>query len=211
MKKIKVAVFDDNDIHREGLKLLIDAEPKMECVGTFADCSSLMDNIHNCMPNVVLMDIEMPNVSGIEGLLIIRKYFPRIKVIMQTVFENNDKVIACMCAGANGYVLKRHLAGIIEAIIEVNDGGAPMSPSVARHVLDLILPQASKENERVDLSTREVEILKLLSVGHSYKIIAGTLNISYSTVNTHTKHIYEKLKVHSGVDAVMKAIEKRII
>lgn len=212
MEKIRVAVFDDNDLFRDGLQMLIDLEPNMCCVGAFPDCTNVVEHVRKIMPDVILMDIEMPNVGGIEGVLLIKKYYPKIKVIMQTVFENNEKVVASMCAGADGYLLKKTSPEkLVEGIMQVCDGGVPMSPALAWQVLQLIDPKSKIENVKLDLSARELEILKLLSHGHSYKMIANKLDVSYSTINSHTKHIYEKLQVHSVVDAVMKAVQKKII
>ena len=211
--KIKIAVFDDNKSLRNGLQLLINSSEKMKCVGVFENCLHVIDNITSCNPDVVLMDIDMPYINGIEAIKIIRKKFPELKIVMQTVFEDDDKIFASICAGADGYILKKTSPQkLIESILEVNEGGAPMTPSVARQVLRLF-NQTGKvpSGEKFNLSEREQEILSLLVQGHSYKMIAEQCFISYSTVNTHVKHIYEKLQVHSVVEAVTKAIEHKIV
>ena len=211
--EIKVAVFDDNKTRRNGLQLLIDSTEGMKCVGTFEDCSNVLNNVNVSQPDVVLMDIDMPIVNGIEGVKLIRENYSDIKILMQTVFEEDEKIFASICAGADGYILKKTSPiKLIDSINEVMAGGAPMTPSIARQVLHLFNKQNQKSgNSLFDLSTRELEILSLLVKGLSYKMIAEKCFISYSTVNTHIKHIYEKLHVHSVVEAVSKAISQRIV
>lgn len=213
MEIIQVAIFDDNTNRRNGLALLINATEGMACVGTFPDCREVMLNIGKCKPHVVLMDIDMPNVNGIEGLKLIRQHFPSIHILMQTVFDDDEKIFDAICAGADGYILKKaHPSKLIDGIIEVMQGGAPMSPSVARQVLNLFnnKRQAPKGNE-FNLSERETEILSLLVKGMSYKKIADVCNISSATVNSHIQNIYEKLHVHSATEAVSKAIHSKLV
>lgn len=211
--KIKVAVFDDNKTRREGLLMLLGKKERMECVGAFEDCRDVLKNIETCKPDVVLMDIDMPNVNGIEGLMLIRKHFPEIKILMQTVFDEDDKIFASICAGADGYILKKATpAKLIESIIDVTEGGAPMTPSVARQVLRLFSSQNRKiAPTNFELTVRELEILSHLVQGLSYKMIADKCFISYFTVNNHIKHIYEKLHVNSVVEAVTKAIDQKLV
>lgn len=212
MKKIKVSIFDDNATRRKGLSILINSVEGMECIAEYADCSNVLQHVSNTTPDVILMDIDMPNVNGIEGVKEIRSKFSDIKIIMQTVFEDDDKIFAAICAGADGYILKKTAPSkLLDGIIEVMQGGAPMSPSIANQVLKLFKHQNKKEVIHIDLSTREQEILALLVQGLSYKMIGEKCNISYSTVNTHIKHIYEKLHVNSAVEAVTKAIENRMV
>jgi DNA-binding NarL/FixJ family response regulator len=210
---IKVAVFDDNKPRRELLQMLLNSTTGMECTGAFEDCRNVIKNILDNVPDVVLMDIDMPHVNGIEGLQLIRKQFPQIKILMQTVFEDDDKIFSAICAGADGYILKKTPpAKLIDAINEVVSGGAPMTPTVARQVLQLF-NNKNKKSAAVDfnLTDREQEILSMLVQGLSYKMIAEKCNVSYSTVNTHITHIYEKLHVKSGTEAVAKAIEQKIV
>lgn len=211
--KIKIAIFDDNDSRRDGLALLLSLTPNMECVGMWPDCRKVVENVENAKPDVVLMDVDMPNVNGIEGLILLRKNFPDLKILMQTVFEDDDKVFACICAGADGYILKKASpAELLKGIEDVLDGGAPMTPTIARQVLRLFArdnrPQAKPD---IYLTEREVEILGLLVKGLSYKMIADKCFISIPTVNTHIRHIYEKLQVNSVAAAVAAAFEKRLI
>lgn len=210
---IKVAIFDDNQYRRDGLEVLINLTEGMTCVGSFADCSHVMENIDACQPDIILMDIDMPKVNGIEGVKQIRQRHAGIKIVMQTVFEDDEKILASICAGADGYILKKTPPHeLINGITEVMNGGAPMTPVVARQVLRFL----KKEDPGIppsdfDLTQREHEILSLLVKGLSYKMIAAKCNVSTSTVNTHIQHIYEKMQVHSVVDAVTKAITYKIV
>ena len=209
---IKVAVFDDNKPRRELLEMLLNSTEGMECTGAFEDCRNVIRDIMNNIPDVVLMDIDMPHVNGIEGLLLIRKQFPKVKVLMQTIFEEDDKIFAAICAGADGYILKKTPpAKLIDAITEVVSGGAPMTPTVARQVLLLFNNRNKKSATDFNLTDREHEILSMLVQGLSYKMIAEKCNVTYSTVNSHISHIYEKLHVKSGTEAVAKAIEQKIV
>lgn len=209
---IKVAVFDDNKPRRELLEMLLNSTTGMECTGAFEDCRNVIKNIVQNIPDVVLMDIDMPHVNGIEGLQLIRNQFPQVKILMQTVFEDDDKIFAAICAGADGYILKKTPpAKLIDSISEAMCGGAPMTPTVARQVLQLFNNRNKKSTIDFHLTTREHEILSMLVQGLSYKMIAEKCNLSYSTVNSHITHIYEKLHVKSGTEAVAKAIEQKII
>lgn len=213
--KTRVVVFDDNDTRRDGLKLLIDLTANMECVGAFNDCREVVKRVEVTQPDVVLMDIDMPNVNGIDGLKILRKHFPDLKILMQTVFEDDEKIFSCIQAGADGYILKKASPqDLIKGIEDIMNGGAAMTPSVARQVLRLVNSQPNKQENKTEsfkLTDRETEILGHLVKGMSYKMIADKCNISLATINTHIRHIYEKLQVNSGTEAVAKAIEHRII
>jgi len=209
---IKVAVFDDNKARRELLEMLLNSTADMECTGAYEDCRNVVKNIMQNIPDVVLMDIDMPHVNGIEGLQLVKKQFPEVKILMQTVFEDDDKIFAAICAGADGYILKKTPpAKLIDAISEVVSGGAPMTPTVARQVLQLFNNRNKKSSTDFNLTDREHEILSMLVQGLSYKMIADKCNVSYSTVNSHITHIYEKLHVKSGTEAVAKAIENKIV
>ncbi len=210
---IRVVIFDDNAKRRDGLRLLIDSSGTMICTGTFNDCREVLRDITASKPDVVLMDIDMPHVNGIEGVTLIRTKYPDLKVLMQTVFEDDDKIFAAICAGADGYILKQaNPLKLMEAISEVFEGGAPMTPVVARKVLQLF----SKQNKptvkkQFDLTKREQEILKLLVKGYSYKMIADECCVSYPTVNTHVTNIYSKLQVQSVSGAVSLALREGLV
>ena len=212
--KIRVAIFDDNAKRCEGLRLLLDSTEGMVCVGTFPDCRDVVRHVAGTRPHVVLMDIDMPHVDGIEGVTLLRKQFKQVKVLMQTVFEDNSKIFDAILAGADGYLLKQTAPGkLLEAIQEVHAGGAPMTPTVARKVLQLFAQggRPSEEKASFDLTGREQEILKLLVEGYSYKMIAETCHISIGTVNTHVSHIYEKLHVRSAAGAVSVALREGLV
>jgi DNA-binding NarL/FixJ family response regulator len=213
MSTITIVVFDDNKPRRELLQLLINSTDGMECKGAFEDCRDVLKHLVSIVPDVVLMDIDMPHVNGIEGLKIIRKQFPQMKVLMQTVFEDEEKIFDAICAGADGYILKKTAPDkLLDAIRDVHAGGAPMTPIVARQVLQLVNNKHNKARKNsFELTTREQEILKLLVQGLSYKMIAVQCNISYPTVNSHISHIYEKLHVSSAVEAVTKAMNEGIV
>ncbi|MBK7761884.1 MAG: response regulator transcription factor [Bacteroidetes bacterium] len=212
MKK-RIIIFDDNRNRREGLEMLINLSENLVCAGTYSDCRDVLDHIAQTNPNVVLMDIDMPYVNGIEGVKQIRSRYPDLKILMQTIFEDDDKIFDSICAGADGYILKKaSLADLVDAIEVVCEGGAPMTPSIARKVLALMQQKNKKNNtEQFHLTQREQEILALLVEGFSYKMIADRCQITRPTVNTHISHIFEKLHVNSGTEAVAKAIHNKIV
>ncbi len=196
---IKVFIYDDNNARRDSLKALMELSPELLFAGEASNCKDVLEDMDTYFPDVVLMDINMPSVDGIEGLKSIKKKFPHIKVLMQTVFDDTDKVFECIRNGASGYILKKDSPQrILQAIQEVFDGGAVMNPSIALKVLDYFQPQ-KKENP---LTSRETEVLVLLAEGLSYKMVADRLFLSFNTVNTHIKHIYEKLHVSSIGEAI---------
>lgn len=210
---IRILVYDDNKGRQEALKLLIANSGDLEFAGARENCNTVEDDIIETQPDVVLMDIDMPGVNGLEGLKRIRKYAPNIFIIMQTVFEDEEKIFTAIHNGAHGYFLKKTTPGkLIEGIRDVLDGGAPMTPSVARKVLEMFQQQSSTANtNHFDLTSREIEILSMLTKGMSYKMIADAGDISFHTVNSHLKKIYEKLHVHSATEAVAKAIDQRLV
>lgn len=213
MQEIKVAVFEDNKARRELLKMLLETSEGFVCTGAFENCQHIIKNIVGCLPDVILMDIDMPGVNGIEGLKIVHTQFPKVKVLMQTIFEEEEKIFEAILAGADGYILKKTPPlKLLDAMREVLEGGAPMTPTVARQVLHLFNNKHYKNTpDNFDLTEREHEILKLLVKGLSYKMIAAECNISYATVNSHISHIYEKLHVSNAAEAVAKALGQRIV
>ena len=212
MHKIKVAVLDDNKPRRELLKILIDSTDTFICTGAYEDGRDIIRHISSNIPEVVLMDIDMPHVNGIEALILIKQHFPEIKILMQTIFEDEEKIFNSIVAGADGYILKKTPpVKLLEAIKDVAEGGAPMTPTVAKQVLMLFQNKHSIVPKKdFDLTSRELDILSLLVEGYSYKMIADKCNISYPTVNSHISHIYQKLHVSSGTEAVAKALEHNI-
>ena len=206
----KILVFDDNRGRREALQLLIESSDDLEFVGARENCNNVEADISQLKPDVVLMDIDMPGTNGIEGLKRIRTQAPEVFIIMQTVFEDDEKIFTAIHAGAHGYFLKKTKPDkLIEGIRDVLEGGAPMTSSVARKVLHMFTQQSSdKRVNQFDLTDREIEILSMLGKGMSYKMIADAGNISFHTVNSHLKKIYEKLHVHSATEAVSKVFSK---
>jgi DNA-binding NarL/FixJ family response regulator len=210
MKK-RIAIFEDNKEFRESLEYIVMSDEQFELTGCFRDASRLEFKISESKPDVVLMDINMPGISGIEAVVQIKARFPDVQVCMQTVFEEDDKIFASLCAGASGYILKNTKPDkILQAIAEVAEGGAFFTPSIAKRIL-LNFQQHTELAEYIKLSDREKQILKGLVDGMSYKMIAGTLDITFGTVHTHIKKIYEKLHVNSKSEAVAKALKQRLI
>lgn len=213
---LRIAIFDDNKNIRESITLLLETEPGIEVVGSFSHVLDCIDDLKACRPDIVLMDIEMPGMTGIEAVRIVKKELPHIQVLMQTVFEDDDRVFDSICAGASGYILKNQLnTRLVESIQELQYGGSPMSPSIARKVLMRLQQNPSgnqaKETYDYNLTPREKDVLGCIVEGLSYKMIADRLGISYETVRSHVKKIYEKLHVASLTEAVAKAINQRIV
>ena len=208
---IRIIIYDDSEQRRDSLKALLSLTDGMQCIADFADCSHVLKDMEEFFPDVVLMDIEMPNVDGISGVSIIKKDFPDIRIIMQTVFDDDEKVFASLQAGAEGYILKKASAEkITQSVEEVYQGGAYMTPSVALKVMHYF-NRSEPGKDEYKLTPKEKEVLKFLSDGQSYKMVADTLGISYFTVNAHVKKIYEKLHVHSLGEAVSMALKNKIV
>ncbi len=209
--EIRVAIFEDNKLVRDALEAILNGTPGFTCCGIAADGNHWEADIKRSAPDVILMDIEMPGLSGIEVTQHIGDMFPEIKILIQTVFNDSEKIFQALCAGASGYILKNDPPHkYLEAINEVYNGGAPISSSVAKKMLGFFANKnvvlTSPGSGDYQLSDREKEILHLMVEGHNYKTIADKSFISYETVRTHVKHIYKKLHVASRSEAVMKAI-----
>lgn len=211
MSGIRVIIFDDNDSLRDSIAMLLQDTDDFTLVGSYMHCLDVIENIEETKPDVVIMDIDMPGMNGIEGVKLIRRKFPTLQILMLTVFDDDEKVFAAIKAGADGYILKNaEPPNLLNAISEVYNGGVPMTPGIARkalHHFQAILPDEQKDYR---LSLREKEVLGLLVDGLSYKMIAGKLNITYDTVRAHMKKIYEKLHVASMTEAVAKAITQKL-
>ncbi len=211
---IKVVVVEDNDAIREGLKILIDGTEGYSCVAVYSRCDVMLKNLEKLNPDVMLMDIGLPGMNGIEGIKKAKLIFPDLTILVLTVYEENDLVFDALCAGACGYLVKKTPPSrLLEAIQEAYQGGAPMSASIARKVIDFFQQkkQLSPQKPQNILTPREKEILGGLVEGNSFKAIADSLFISIETVRFHFRNIYKKLHVHSQSEAVAKAIKEGII
>lgn len=210
MQPIRVILFDDSKDLREMFRLLVDAQPDMVCVAVHPDLGQLLRDIGAAKPDVIVMDIQMPGMNGIEGVRLVRARYPEARVLMQTVFDDDARVFDAIRAGASGYLLKTSsVDDMMKAIRDVHAGGSAMTPAIAGKVLEFFRrgEPASTHKEDPGLSDREKDVLVRLVDGHSYKMIAAELGISFHTVNTHIRHIYEKLHVCSSTEAVSKALK----
>lgn len=208
---VRVIAFDDNKDLREMFRMLVDAQPDMICVAVHPDLSHVMRDLDAAKPDVIVMDIQMPGMNGIDGVRMIKERWPQAHILMQTVFDDEDKVFDAICAGASGYILKTApMEEMVKAIRDVHVGGSAMTPVIAHKVLQRFRANESR-GEDPGLSDREKEVLTLLVRGHSYKMIAQELNISYHTVDSHMRKIYEKLHVRSNAEAVSQAVRRRLV
>ena len=209
---IKVLLYEDNPQLREGLTMLISGSDGFEVIAAFKNCENVVDEVNAFQPDVVLMDIDMPVVNGIEGLKRIRAVNDQVKILMLTVFDDNQNVFQAISNGANGYVLKKTPpARLLEYIGEAATGGAPMTASIATQVLKMFANMNTRQGEDYHLSDREKQVLQLLVDGYSYKMIANEMFIAIDTVRSHIKKIYEKLHVNSKSEAVAKAFKDKIV
>lgn len=209
---IRVAIYEDNDSLRKSLSHLVMGTGTLELCGAYPDCSAILGNCAQCLPDVIIMDIDMPGISGIEATEMVKRQFPQVNVLIFTVFEDKQKVFNAICAGATGYLLKKASAvQIIEAVTELHAGGSPMSGEIARLVLNFFSRSAPQHDNEYALSAREFDILRCLVNGDSYKMIADSCSISIGTVRTHINSIYKKLHVNSKSEAVIKAMKERLL
>lgn len=209
---IKVLIYEDNPQLREGLTMLIDGSDGFRVLAAYKNCNNAVDEVAAFNPDVILMDIDMPGVNGIEGLKNIRAKNTEVKILMLTVFDDNKNVFESIKNGANGYILKKTApARLLEYIAEAASGGAPMSANIATQVLKMFSAMNNQKGEDYNLSEREKQVLQFLVNGYSYKMIAAEMIIAIDTVRSHIKKIYEKLHVNSKSEAVAKAFKDKIV
>ena len=205
-----ILLYDDNRDLRTSMRLLLNESDRFIVLADFDNCLQVEEQVKEISPDVILMDIDMPGVNGIDAVKLIRKFNRKTCILMLTVFDDSHHVLDAIYAGASGYLLKKSIPEkLVSAIDEVLAGGAPMSPSVAQMVIASM--QQNKRGDSYDLTSREKEVLNLLAKGNRFNVIASMLNISIDTVRSHIKKIYEKLEVHSQTEAVSKAYKERLI
>lgn len=206
----KIVIFEDNDTLRESLVVLLSGYEEYEVLGHFPNVLNAKEQIQKLLPDLVIMDIDMPGKDGISAIPVIKEINPEISIVMYTQFEDEDKIFRSLCSGADGYVLKKTSPQVLfQALEEVRNGGAPLSPAIAKKVLASF--HSSNNTLKYNLTPREIEVLKLLIKGYSVKYIAAELFISYDTCKSHLKNIYTKLHVNCGKEAIAKVLEERII
>ncbi len=207
-----IAIIEDERELREGLQSLVNYTPGFSCTRSFGNMETALAQIEIDKVDLVLTDIGLPRMNGIEGTKILREKYPDLPIVVLTVHNENEKIFQALCAGANGYLLKNTPpAQIIQALTEVISGGAPMSPEVARRVVTLFRKFAPSEISDYKLTEAEKQILKMLVNGHHYKTAAHELDISIHTVSFHLRNIYAKLHVHSKTEAVAKALREGLV
>ena len=209
---IKVAIVEDRREIRDALTMLINGTEGFHCCGAYRTMEEALDKIKGEIADVVLSDIGLPGISGIEGIRILKERYPDLTVLMLSVYDDDERIFDALCAGACGYLLKRTSpARLIESLKEAVQGGAPMSPEVARRVVALFRDIRPPERADYQLTPHETRLLKLLVEGHNYKTAAAELGVSFHTIHFHVRNIYEKLQVHSKSEAVSKALRNRIV
>jgi DNA-binding NarL/FixJ family response regulator len=207
-----VLVYDDNISLRESIERMVQFTDHLLLVGSYGNVQQVTEQVKELQPEVILMDIDMPGLNGIEAVKQVRQFDKKVPIIMLTVFDDNVHVLEAIVAGASGYLLKKHISDkLVDAIQDVIDGGAPMSPGIARMVIESMQQKQTADDNKYNLTQREKEILHNLSKGNSFKMIAAELTISIDTVRTHIKRIYEKLQVHSQTEAVSKAVNEKLV
>ncbi|MCK6621096.1 MAG: response regulator transcription factor [Calditrichaceae bacterium] len=209
---ITVAIVEDNEDLRLGTLYVLKASPSVKVVGEYEDAEDFLKDVKSNPPDVVLMDIGLPGMSGIEATRELKRRHPRVQVIILSVFEDNENVFQAICAGACGYITKPVMpAQLLEAVEQAFDGASPMSPHIARKVLEIFRQFAPPPKVDYNLTDRELEVLEFLTHGHDLKLIAEKLFVSPFTVRAHVRNIYDKLHVHSKSEAVAKALKERLL
>jgi DNA-binding NarL/FixJ family response regulator len=209
---VLVGLVEDDDAIREGLRVLVDGSLGFRCVGTWASVEDALEGLPRELPDVLLMDIQLPGMSGTAGVRIVRERHPSIEVLMLTIHAERERIFESICNGASGYLLKNTPpARLLEALRESKGGGAPMSPEIARKVVELFRKAPPPPAEETRLAPQEVRLLGLLAEGHSYQAAADRLCVSVNTVRNYIRSVYDKLHVHSRSEAVSKALRLGLI
>ncbi|HVQ38582.1 MAG TPA: response regulator transcription factor [Pyrinomonadaceae bacterium] len=209
---IEVAIVEDRREIRESLALLIGGTEGFACTGGYRSMEEALAKLKHHLPHVVLCDIGLPGMSGIEGIRILKELYPELLILMLTIYDDDERIFDAICAGACGYLLKKTPPlRLLESLKEAVTGGAPMSPEVARRVMSLFREIRPPERADYELTPHETRLLKLLVEGHNYKTAALELNVTVHTVSFHLRSIYEKLQVHTKSEAVAKALQNRLV
>ncbi len=212
MTNLNVVIVEDQLEIREGLRALIDGTGGFRCVGAYRSMEEALDRMKGAPPDVALMDIGLPGMSGIEGIGLVRERHPSTQVLMLTVYDDDDRIFQALCAGACGYLLKKTPpARLLDALREAIEGGAPLSPEVARRVITLFRDHRPPAIAEHNLTPHETRLLRMLVDGHTYGSAAEELGVTFNTIHFHMKRIYEKLQVHSKSEAVAKALRSRLL
>ncbi len=212
VETLTVAIIEDQRDIRAGLEILINGWPGFRCVGAYESIEEALHKLPREVPKVVLVDIGLPGISGIEGIATIRERYPNIIALVLTVYNDDERIFDAFCAGASGYLLKKTPpARLLENLREAAEGGAPMSPEIARRVVNLFQRFRPPQKEDYDLTPHELRLLQLLAEGYNYKTSANELGVSINTIGFHMKQIYGKLQVHSKSEAVAKALRNRMV
>jgi DNA-binding NarL/FixJ family response regulator len=209
---LKIAIVEDQRELREGLATLINGTQGFRCTGNYRSMEDALDRIGAELPDLVLSDIGLPGMSGIEGIRLLKERYPGLVVLMLSVYDDDERIFDALCAGASGYLLKTTPpARLLDALREAAGGGGPMSPEVASRVITLFREIRPPERSDYDLTPHEVRLLKLVVEGHNYKTAAAELGVSVHTIDFHLRNIYGKLQVHSKSEAVAKALRDRLV
>jgi DNA-binding NarL/FixJ family response regulator len=209
---IRVAIVEDRREIREGLAMIINGTQGFRCSGSYRSMEDALEQIGREVPDLVLNDIGLPGMSGIEGIKLLKARHPGLIVLMLTVYDDDDRIFEALCAGASGYLLKKTPpARLLESLREAAGGGAPMSPEVAARVITLFREFRPPESAKCELTPHETRLLRMFVDGHNYKTAAAELGVSVHTVSFHLRNIYDKLQVHSKSEAVAKALRNHLV
>ena len=209
---IRVAIVEDRREIRDGLAMIINGTPGFRCTGAYRSMEDALERIASDLPDVVLNDIGLPGMSGIDGIRILKERHPGLLVLMLTIYDDDDRIFEALCAGASGYLLKTTPpARLLESLRDAVAGGAPMSPEVARRVVALFRTFRPPDHTNCELTPHEIRLLRLFVEGHNYKTAAAELGVTVHTISFHLRSIYDKLQVHSKSAAVAKALRSRLV